>query len=179
LPSSPASDDEDRWTLAGRLLRDETITPSDRVAGLPVLLYSQPPARIVQLTVDHITNRAATPQLRLGRDITTLIGPLADLACRLPERQSAGMAANLADGSPWLFPGRQPDRPLHPTSLRHRLTALGIDARAACNTALLQLAADLPIPVLADLLGLHLVTAAKWAEHANAAHASYAANRTS
>ncbi len=168
------SDDEDRWTLARRLLHDETITASDRVAGLLVLLYAQPPARIVQLTVDHVTNRAATPQLRLGRSTITLIEPLADLACRLPERKPAGIAAHLADDSPWLFPGRQPDRPLHPTSLRHRLTALGIDPRADRNTALLQLAAELPIPVVADLLGLHIVTAARWAGHANAAHTGYA-----
>jgi hypothetical protein len=89
------------------------------------------------------------------------------------------MAAHLADDSPWLFPGRQPDRPLHPISLRHRLAALGIDPRADRNTALLRLAAELPRPVIADLLGLHVTTAAKWAEQANAAHASYAATRTS
>jgi hypothetical protein len=142
-------------------MRDETIAASDRVAGLLVPLYARPPARIVQLTVDRITNRAGIPQLRLGRGTITLIGPLADLACRLPERQPAGMAARLADDSPWLFPGRQPDRPLHPTSLRHRLTTLGTDPRADRNTALLQLAAELPIPVVADLLGLHIVTAAK------------------
>jgi hypothetical protein len=81
-------------------MRDETITASDRVAGFLVLLYAQPPARIVQLTADHITNRAGIPQLRLGRSTITLIEPLADLACRLPERQPAGMAARLADDSP-------------------------------------------------------------------------------
>jgi hypothetical protein len=35
--------------------------------------------------------------------------------------------------------------------------------------------AELPIIVVADLLGLHIVTAARWADHANAAHVSYAA----
>lgn len=173
------TDEEDRWALARRLLGDETISASDRVAGLLVLLYAQPAARIVRLTVDHITSRAAIPQLRLGRSTITLIEPLADLACRLPERHPGGMAAHLADDSPWLFPGRQPDRALHPTSLRNRLAALGIDPRADRNSALLQLAAELPIPVVADLLGLHIVTAAKWAEHASAGHAAYAATLTS
>jgi hypothetical protein len=41
-------------------MRDETIAASDRVAGLLVPLYARPPARIVQLTVDHITNRAGS-----------------------------------------------------------------------------------------------------------------------
>ena len=185
LPTPPAhqpryfSDDEDRWTLARQLLHDNTISAADRVAGTLVLLYAQPPARITRLTVDHITDRAAAPQLRLGRDTITLLEPLADLACRLPEHPPAGMAAHLSDNSPWLFPGRQPGRPLHPTSLSRRLAALGIDPRADRNTALLQLAAELPIPVLADLLGLHIGTAARWAEHANAAHTHYAASRAS
>lgn len=108
----------------------------------------------------RVTDRGATPRLRC-RDTITLLEPLADLACRLPEGQPFGMTAHLCDDSPWLFPGRQPDRGLHPTSLSRRLAALGIDARADRNTALLQLAADLPIPVLADLLGLHIGTAAK------------------
>jgi len=93
---------------------------ADRVAGILVLHFAQPPSRIVRLTVDHITNRAAPPQLRLG-----------------------------------------------------------IDPRADRNTALLQLAAELPIPVVADLLGLHIGTAAKWADYANAAHTGYAAARAS
>jgi pimeloyl-ACP methyl ester carboxylesterase len=58
-------------------------------------------------------------------------------------------------------------------------TGYGLDPRADRNTALLQLTAELPIPVLADLLGLHIGTATRWAEHANAAHTHYAASRAS
>jgi hypothetical protein len=40
-----------------------------------------------------------------------------------------------------------------------------------------RVAAELPIPVVAGLLGLHIVTAAKWADQAHAGHTSYAAIR--
>lgn len=89
------------------------------------------------------------------------------------------MAEHLATESPWLFPGRQPGRPMHPSSLNRRLTALGIDPRADRNTALLQLAAELPVPVLADLLGTHIVTADRWAQAASSGWTTYAAIRSS
>src|SRR5699024_6153421 len=47
-PTSIVAPDE-RWHLARWLLRDETIDPRDRVAGLLVLLYGQPVSRIVPL----------------------------------------------------------------------------------------------------------------------------------
>lgn len=67
---------------------------------------------------------------------------------------------------------------MHPTSLSHRLARLGINSRADCNTALLQLAAELPVPVLADLIGLHIVTADRWAQAASAGWTTYAAIRS-
>lgn len=39
---------------------------------------------------------------------------------------------------------------------------LGIFVRAARNTALCTLAEDLPAPILADLLGMHITTAVRW-----------------
>jgi hypothetical protein len=50
-----------------------------------------------------------------------------------------------------------------PSTLSRRLLQHGIEACSTPNTALLALAADLPAPVIADLLGLHVDTAACWA----------------
>lgn len=47
--------------------------------------------------------------------------------------------------------------------------------RAARNTALLQLGAELPSIVLADLLGIHIGTAERWNAAAGARWANYAA----
>jgi hypothetical protein len=54
-----------------------------------------------------------------------------------------------------------------PSTLSRRLLH-GIEACSTRNTALLASAVDLPAPVLADLLGLHVDTAARWAGYARA-----------
>jgi hypothetical protein len=171
------TDGEDHWTVARRLLHEQSISTADRVSGLLVLLYAQMPARIVRLTVNDITDRNSWPQLRLGRGAITLPEPLAELACRLPEREPDGIAASLAVDSPWLFPGRGPSTPMHPANMGRRLAALGIDPRSDRNTALLQLATELPVPVIADLLGIHIVTADRWAQAASVGWTTYAAIR--
>jgi hypothetical protein len=82
-------------------------------------------------------------------------------------------------GSPpnntWLFPGHLPARPITAARLGERLRALGIYAQTARRAALLDLAAQLPAAVLADLLGLHETTAAKWMHQAGGDWSRYAA----
>jgi hypothetical protein len=67
---------------------------------------------------------------------------------------------------------------MDPTSLSARLRNLGIEPRAARNTALLRLGAELPSLVLADLLGLHINTAEHWSAAAGARWTNYAATRS-
>ena len=55
--------------------------------------------------------------------------------------------------------------------------SLGVDPRADRNTALLQLATEVPPAVLADLLGLHIGTAIHWANEAGGDWTNYAAIR--
>lgn len=45
-----------------------------------------------------------------------------------------------------------------------RLLRYGLTPHAGRNTAMMALAADLPASVLADLLGIHEVTATRWAQ---------------
>ena len=59
----------------------------------------------------------------------------------------------------------------------HRLRELSIEPRAARNAALLQLGAELPSVVLADLLGIHIGTAERWTAAAGARWTHYAAAR--
>ena len=170
-----------RWRLAAQLLSEDTIADNDRVAGLLILLYGQTCARISRLQHHHITTDPAHPdtvQLRLGRDDTTLHDPLATLVQRLPSGGLTGTARALALHEGWLFPGRRPGRPIHPTSMANRLQALGLHPRPARNGALLELAQQVPPIVLADLLGLHITTAEKWAAAASGRWTNYAATRT-
>ena len=58
---------------------------------------------------------------------------------------------------------------------RRCLRALGIYAQTGRRAALLDLATQLPAAVLADLLGLHQTTAAKWMHQAGGDWSGYAA----
>jgi hypothetical protein len=69
-----------------------------------------------------------------------------------------------ADHPQWLFPGLVPGRPLSTDGLGGKLSEFGMHARPARNAALVSLAAELPPAVLADLVGMHHNTAARWAQ---------------
>lgn len=182
---SPAGDplsfvgDDQRWDIARRLLADDRVETRDRVAALLLLLYAQPAARIVRLTRASIRADENEVRLRLGEDHVLLPPPLSDLIQRLPEQVPAGMARNFVEDDLWLFPGRRPGQPMSATTMSTRLRNLGIEPRAARNTALLQLGAELPSLVLADLLGVHINTAERWNAAAGARWTNYAAARSS
>ena len=129
------------------------------------------------LDAGHLRHVDGITMLDVGTDALRLPSPLADLAVSLPERRPVGMAQTLYTDH-WLFPGRHPDRPADSATLMRRLNALGIYARSNRNAAMLQLAAELPAVVLADLLGVHTGTATKWAHEANSNWATYAADRS-
>ena len=170
---------DQRWRLARQLLHDDTLPAPDRAAGLLVLLYGQTLSRISRLRrVDLDTDPSSgTVRLGLGTEAITAGEPLTTLLQSLPAPATPGAARALGGDDPWLFRGRLPGRPAHPTTLGHRLRRLGVDPRAARNGALLHLAEHLPARVLADLLGLHIVTAERWSTTAGTRYMCYAGNR--
>jgi hypothetical protein len=96
-------------------------------------------------------------------------------AAQVPSRSALGRSLPRVR---WLFPGSgNPGRPMAAGTLSRRLLEHGIDARSTRNTALLTLAADLPAPVLADLLGLHVDTASRWVTYAKQDWSAYLAAR--
>jgi hypothetical protein len=72
-------DAEKRWDDARRLLHDDTLTTSDRVAGLLLLLYAQRIATIVKLTTDHVRDDGDQVKIMLGTAPVVLPEPLAGL----------------------------------------------------------------------------------------------------
>lgn len=174
-PKGPV-DHEARWTLARRLLHDDTIDPADRVAGCLVVIYAQRLSNIAKLTRSDVVEREGEILLRLGKEHVVMPEPLAGLLRDLPWRRQIGIAGKL-HSTDWLFPGRQAGRHQHPDYLRVRLAALGIDCRAQRRAALLQLASELPASVLADTLNLSPGTAAKWVEWAAGNWVGYVAER--
>ena len=157
-----ALDDEARWDAARRLLHDETVNARDRLAGLLVLLYAQPVARVARLTTGHVTASSATVQIRLGPAPITLPEPVAGLARQLLDGKHGHATIGAAGPSPWLFPGGQPGRPVSSGHLGQRLKDLGIHPGQARSAALFQLASELPAALLARMLGIHIDVATTW-----------------
>ncbi|MFC6021417.1 hypothetical protein ACFP2T_35265 [Plantactinospora solaniradicis] len=63
--------------------------------------------------------------------------------------------------------------------MHQRLRRHGITPEPGRQTALLTLAADLPAPIVADLLGIKVDTALRWADHTAPEWASYLNARSS
>jgi len=149
--------------------------PHRPVAGALLLLYGQPLSRIATMTTSQITRRDGQTFLRLGRHDVPAPGPLASAITKLITDGRSHRGVGSPQPTAWLFPGHLPGRPITPDTLGQRLRALGIYAQAGRRAALLDLAAQLPAAVLADLLGLHQNTAARWMHQAGGDWSRYAA----
>src|SRR5258708_3058865 len=97
-----------------------------RAAACLTLLFPQPPARIVRLTIDDIIHGDdGQILLRLGDPPAPVPEPFAALLLQLPASpQNMNTATNPA--TPWLFPGRRAGHPLHPAPIAALLCELGI-----------------------------------------------------
>jgi hypothetical protein len=164
-----------RWDLAVRLLYDHSIEITDRVAGCLVLLYGQTMTRIAALTTSQITRHDDSVTIQFGQHDAPVPGPLGDLLLALIADGKPYTGTGTPPGGKWLFPGLLPGRPITPARLAGRLRSLGIPVQAGRRAALIDLAAQMPAAVLADLLGLHPATAVKWMHQAGADWNRYAA----
>ncbi|MGH9155417.1 MAG: hypothetical protein ACRD1K_06165, partial [Acidimicrobiales bacterium] len=170
-----AMDDERRWAIASRLLHDDDLSLTDRVAGCLVLLYAQQLSRIVAMTVDQVGTGDDGVFVRLGTGPALLPEPLGGLVVELVTTGRAYVGLGSPTPQSWLFPGLHPGRPLHPGHLGQRLAKLGVDARAGRRSALMHLAGQLPAAVLAEMLHLHATTAVHWVAAAGGDWSTYAA----
>lgn len=90
---------------------------------------------------------------------------------------SLGLAQSFRNGQEWLFPGRRAGQPIGDKGLSRRLPKLGIPVRGARNSALLELAREVPPSILADLLGLTPQVVDRWRHLAGGSWTAYVANR--
>jgi len=176
-PARQISDDELR-VLVTRLLADTGLRLADRVAGLFVVCYGQMPARIARLRVEHVTIDTDRVRVRFGRDEVELPDVIATLVADLVATRRGRAATEPDATSPWLFPGAIPGRPLDSETLRMRLVTIGVANLQVRTATLLDLATHIPATVLADLVGLHDNTAARWNRAAGGDWATYVAIRS-
>lgn len=171
------TDPDEHWRTVQRLLHDDTLDLTDRVAGCLLLLYGQPLSRITLITHDRIDRRHdGTLTLRFGPDPVTIPEPLAGLIRELVDTGRRYIGVGSPATTPWLFPGLQPGQPLSAARLGVRLAKLGIDGRAGRRAALTHLAAQLPAAVLAELLGISNSAAVNWVQDAGGDWSRYAAD---
>jgi len=171
--SPTAGSEQERIALLSRLVDDQSVDLTDRVAGCLVLLLAQPLTRVVALTIDQIESRGEEAWIRLGQQPIPLPEPVGRLVLALigrrPNMTTAGHPA-----SPWLFPGQAPGQHLHPKQLSVRLVRLGVNGPGR-QAALHQLVIDIPAPLLAETLGYHPQTVARRAGELATDWAGYAA----
>jgi len=173
---------QQRWSLAQRLLHDDNLPAGHRLAGSLVLLYGQPVRRLAALRRKDVTTTGGRTTISLGSEALLLAPPLDQLARELaagsaPDAATLGLAQSFPAGQEWLFPGRRAGQPIGDKGLARRLTTLGIPVRGARNSALLELAREVPPSILADLLGLTPEAVDRWRALAGGNWTGYIADR--
>lgn len=172
---STALDDDTRWSVVERLLHDDGVDLTDRVAGCLVLLYGQQLSRIVAITRDQLVITDDVARFHLGATHIEVPDPLRGLLSRLAHEGRRYTGVGSPPVAPWLFPGLSPGRPLTAARLGDRLRRLGIPTMAGRRAALMHLGARIPAAVLADLLGIAPTTAVRWVRAAGGDWTTYAA----
>jgi hypothetical protein len=176
----PALTESERLDRLAQVLHpDIDFAPELRLAAGLVMLYAIRPHRIANLARAAIINGPGGVTITLGTDPLLLPEPLDQIALEAVDARTIRRYGGPADDSEWLFPSPLAGRPIHPGTLSARLRAIGIDPRAARNTALADLALRLPPAVVGRLIGVRPRTASRWGGAANQAQAAYAADRAS
>lgn len=131
-----------------------------RVAALLVLLYGASVTTICELTTSDFCSRNGKTFLTLTKHPVLLPPTVGVLVATLV---AEARQRHQTHGPAPLFPStRRIGAPISTGSMTRLLNRNGVHVRIERNGALLTLAQELPAAVLAELLGLHINTAARW-----------------
>ncbi|MFQ6228359.1 hypothetical protein [Nocardia sp. NPDC002869] len=128
------------------------------------LLFCRTTPSFAHLTVTDLEQMAADTYLRLG-DFTALLPPaVAAVFHALGKATTARETFHHTEPhARYLFPGRSPGRPAASHILARKLRAHGIGTLSSRNSARAAWAREIPGPIAADLLGIDISTATRWA----------------
>lgn len=167
--------EDHRWAVVERLLHDHSIKRYTRIGGLFTLLFAQPLSRIVAMRTSRISHVDDALHVTFGNIAIPLPTPLDTLVAE--HLNDRGMSLHGSRDTGWLFPGGSPGRHLNTENIRAQLVAIGMKPYEGRKATLLQLAADIPAPVLGELLGFSNNNAAEWARLAARDWREYIADR--
>jgi len=163
-----------RIELLRRIHAGDGMDLTERVIAMLILLYAQPLNKITRLTLDDITvDENAQMLIRLGDPPAPVPAPFdAIINDYRGARPNLMTATN--PNSNWLFPGRRAGQPLHPTSIRLRLSNLEIPNLPGRSRALREMLLQAPPAVVAGMLGYSTGQAEALAAEAGTTYQHYA-----
>jgi hypothetical protein len=179
LPYGPPAvtvSDQERWQHVERLLHDDTLRSYTRIGGLFILLFAQPLSRIVAMRTSQVAITDGRVDVTFHTIPIQMPAVVDQLIAEYVQQRGQSLYASRDNG--WLFPGGKPGGHLNTENIRAQLVALGIKPHEARKAALFQLAAEMPAPVLAELLGITDTNAANWAQLAARDWTGYVAARS-
>lgn len=169
LQRGPTISDDQRWEWVRTLLTREDVSLGPRVVGLLSLLFGVPVTRIVSLRRSAVTIEKEKVTIAFGTDPILLPSRMADLLrCVIDTPPRSPVTSDN-----WVFRGLRPGAHLANVSVAAALRRAGISIQQGRLVALMNLSRDLQPAVVADLIGVTAVTAARWSTHAGGDWAAY------
>jgi hypothetical protein len=157
---------EQRLAWLKELLTGDAESLPYRVAGTLLLLYAQPLVRIAALTTTAIVRTPHEMRISLGAEPVPVPEPFAGMLNHQmhdrPNLRTTGGGAS----TPWLFPSSYPGKHVEAQHVMQRLRHLGINLLGARNSALQNLVAEVPPPLVGQLLGYSYQVTQRHAEAA-------------
>lgn len=102
-PAAAPLSEQQRLSMLGQVITDDSAPLRTRTAAALVLLYAQPVSRIVRLTTDDVINDTGQVSIRFGHPPLPVPEPVATMLLDyMANRTNMHTATN--PQSPWLFP---------------------------------------------------------------------------
>lgn len=165
----PTVSDDQRWEWVRTLLTAEDIVLNSRVAGLLATVFGISMSRVVTLRRSAVTVDGDQVSVTFGSEPLTLPTSLAGLMRRLLQVPPQSPVSD----DVWVFRGKRPGAHLSDRSVASVLTPLGIGIGQGRMVAIMTLSRDIQPPIVADLVGVAVETAARWSAHAGGDWAPY------
>ncbi|WP_150116997.1 phage integrase family protein [Arthrobacter sp. ERGS1:01] len=151
--------EEQRWAWIKMLLHESELKIAARVAGLFCLAYGLSLTRVIGLRMADLSMDSDPIRVTFGKDPVELPAAVGQLVKDLANHNSS----NGFEEPSWLFKGKQPGRSLTTAAISGPLRKAGIHLQHGKGAAMMILSRDVPPSILADLLGISITAAIRWA----------------
>ncbi|WP_417234284.1 hypothetical protein [Arthrobacter sp.] len=155
--------EEDRWTAVNRLVNEESLSLTVRLAGLFVLLYAQPVTSCVRLRHSDVVCSQTSVAICFASTAIEMPPPVAQLVKRYL-RAPAERAIYRTPEPQWFFEGLMSGTHMSEANMRLLLHNAGLEPLQARGAAMRHLTVALPARIAADVLGISTGTATTWAK---------------